>query len=183
MQVIPFNNFIIKDNIKNHIILKPQILSCIERSRDTGISQYNTTFDDEVSKLDWDNSKDNNREWVKLFLPVLGQQLNSIANNMGFKEIIIRNLWYQQYVKNNKHGWHIHGSNCTGIYYLELPENAPRTQLVDPVTRNVVSVDVCEGDLILFPSFTIHRAPIVESDLRKTIISFNIDFLEVKIPI
>ena len=41
--------------------------------------------------------------------------------------------------------------------------------------KDIFSIDVKEGDIIMFPSFIIHRAPKNNGD-RKTIISFNIDF-------
>lgn len=180
MQVVPFNSYIIRDRIDNHNIIKPQILSLIDQSNDVGINLTNENYIDQVSKLDWDNSTDQNRRWVQVFLPVLIPQLNRIVNHLGFNTIIIYDLWYQQYKKNNTHGWHIHGNNFTCVYYLELPNQAPKTELVDPLTKNILVQDVNEGDLIIFPSFTIHRAPIVECDLRKTIISFNIDFSGIK---
>jgi hypothetical protein len=36
--------------------------------------------------------------------------------------------------------------------------------------------DIKEGDVLIFPSNLVHRAPKIKNNLRKTIISFNIDF-------
>ena len=36
-----------------------------------------------------------------------------------------------------------------------------------------------EGDIVMFPSFMIHRAPPVQNDKTKTIISFNIEFKDI----
>jgi hypothetical protein len=30
------------------------------------------------------------------------------------------------------HGWHTHGNNFTAVYYLELNEQSPKTELIDP---------------------------------------------------
>jgi predicted 2-oxoglutarate/Fe(II)-dependent dioxygenase YbiX len=35
-----------------------------------------------------------------------------------------------------------------------------------------------EGDVILFPSSAIHRAPVVLNDTRKTIVSWNLFLLD-----
>jgi hypothetical protein len=95
-----------------------------------------------------------------------------------YKKAIIDKIWFQQYVNGNTHGWHTHGNNFTGVYYLELPNDAPKTQLVNPFSQTeIFEPDVKEGKIIIFPSYVIHRAPLVSNqNLRKTIISFNVDF-------
>ena len=40
-----------------------------------------------------------------------------------------------------------------------------------------ITIDAIEGQIVIFPSFIIHRSPRIIEDVRKTIISFNIDFL------
>ena len=35
---------------------------------------------------------------------------------------------------------------------------------------------LAEGDIIIFPSYVMHRAPVIDNNIRKTIISCNIDF-------
>ena len=84
-------------------------------------------------------------------------------------------LWFQQYVNNNSHGWHTHGNNFTGVYYLELNDCSPRTQLVEPISFKMLEIDAKEGDIVIFPSMFIHRSPLMKSNKRKTIISFNFD--------
>ena len=86
-------------------------------------------------------------------------------------------MWYQQYTKNNTHGWHIHGENYTGVYYLEFPKGSSKTELIDQYNiRKKITVNAKEGDIVIFPSFIIHRAPKIINDIRKTIISFNLQF-------
>jgi len=97
--------------------------------------------------------------------------LGDAANAMGFENIILTALWYQQYIKDSTHGWHTHGDNYTGVYYLELHEDSPTTELIDNGKINRLSVK--EGDFVVFPSFIKHRAPKILDDNRKTIISFN----------
>jgi hypothetical protein len=43
-----------------------------------------------------------------------------------------------------------------------------------------LEINVKEGDIVIFPSIAIHRAPVVKNDLTKTIISFNIEFFDIQ---
>ena len=56
---------------------------------------------------------------------------------------------------------------------MELKEAAPKTQIIEPTTSRLITVDAQEGDVVIFPSMFIHRAPTVIWQTRKTIISFN----------
>jgi hypothetical protein len=59
---------------------------------------------------------------------------------------------------------------------LDLPEGSPKTQLLNPINQDeIIEMDVKEGDVLTFPSFILHRAPRVDSDVVKTIISWNSD--------
>ena len=82
---------------------------------------------------------------------------------------------FQQYEKNSKHGWHIHGRNYTGVYYLQFDGTA-KTQVWN---NEIMNLNCEEGDIVMFPSFMIHRAPPVQNDKTKTIISFNIEFKDI----
>ena len=93
---------------------------------------------------------------------------------LGYQSAIIDEFWFQQYVTGNEHGWHTHGSNFTGVYYLELDESSPKTEIIEPSRQDKkIVMDVHEGDVLMFPSYTIHRAPTIMNDVRKTIVSFN----------
>ena len=81
------------------------------------------------------------------------------------------------------HGWHAHSDNFTGVYYLDLPTNAPKTQIINSFTQdNILTPEVEEGDLLMFPSYVIHRAPKITENINKTIISFNCTVLYVENP-
>jgi len=169
MKKFLFETFYIIDSLPNHTAIKPLLLNEISK-----ISTNNSLVDDNnfISKLDWQSS-DTNQKWKDIFLPYLNSKLLEIANDNGYKNIRIDELWFQQYKKNGRHGWHTHGSNFTGIYYLELPKYAPKTELILPCLCKPFTPDIAEGDILIFPSYVVHRAPIITRKLRKTIISFN----------
>jgi uncharacterized RmlC-like cupin family protein len=86
----------------------------------------------------------------------------------------MQELWFQQYYKNSQHGWHTHSSNFTSVYYLELENDAPKTKIVNAFNqKEIIELNVVEGDIVIFPSFVIHQGPKNISNNRKTIISYN----------
>lgn len=128
-----------------------------------------------ITKTDWHLSTQM-REWVAYINESLMSDMLEMYKYLGYDNFTVTDIWFQQYLKNSEHGWHSHRSNFTNVYYLELPEGTPKTQLVNPYNqKDIIEVDVKEGDLLIFPAYVLHKAPKNISDNRKTIISFNVD--------
>ena len=144
-----------------------------------GYSLDNKTWmEDSFYKLDWKEATDFNRPWVKYFLSFFKNELIEIKNELYYEECHLKEIWFQQYEEHNGHSWHTHGENFTGVYYVELSKQSPKTQIVNPFDGHTVyELDIEEGDIVVFPSFTLHRAPILNNNIKKTIISFNINLL------
>ena len=91
-------------------------------------------------------------------------------------------MWYQKYYKNVEHNTHCHGfTGWSSIIYVEFdPEIHESTRFFSPFRQpwdcdmEVFQPTVKEGDMILFPSSLLHEAPLNKSDVRRTIISYNI---------
>jgi len=180
MEKIKLETAALLDSFKNHLQVKDKLLSLIQDSKDESINQVDDYYNDSVSKLDWSKSKNFNREWVKYILPHLQEHFNKCADVLGYQESIIHRIWYQQYLKNDTHGWHVHGDNYTGVYYVEYNDTS-KTEIVNQFDQTTkYSINSKEGDIVIFPSFFIHRAPRLISDKRKTIISFNLEFNNIK---
>jgi len=129
-----------------------------------------------ITKTDWGNAKDfNSRHWARYILPSLSYNLTNLAKSLGHGGVTLNDLWFQQYTQNSTHGWHIHSSHYTGVLYVELPPETPKTQLI--FGNKIQEIDASEGDIVIFPSFVVHRSPKNFSNLQKTILSFNIDFI------
>ena len=176
------DSFYLTLSYPKHLETKEQILQLISEQPTLTYGGGN-----QILNLDWEKREDWSRPWVQLFKPDFEIVMNQAAQMNGYYHVLIRELWFQQYKKGNQHGWHAHANNFTGVYYLDFPEDAPTTELINPyltVLDNLETVDerelivpnVKEGDILIFPSYVIHRAPIVEKDINKSIISFNIDF-------
>lgn len=107
------------------------------------------------------------------------------ANQLDFGQI-----WFQRYETHSFHGVHNHWpSFFSVVYYLEFDPNEHRgTVFANPNrlqidlyrARNIklpvaFAPDIKEGDILIFPSFLDHYAPMNVSDKPRTIISFNFD--------
>ena len=53
-----------------------------------------------------------------------------------------------------------------------------QTQFFDMITEKIITFNVKEGDLLTFPAFMIHRSDEIKNKKRKTIISFNSNFIK-----
>jgi len=173
--LLNFNFPIIKEKFKQHTILREKILKAINNQEVDSLNEIDNYYTDKISRLDWNQAKNANRPWVQLFINDFINHLNKEMLKLSLTKPKLSEIWFQQYFNNDTHGWHTHGNNFTGVYYLELNDCSPRTQLVEPVSLNLVEVDAEEGDIVIFPSIYIHRAPRIKTEKRKTIISFNFD--------
>jgi len=168
--IIPFP--ITVKPFKQHSQLKQQILDAIQRQEN---AEHMTAPDSDIIKCDWNTARyDGNREWLKLINPTLSMHLDDWCKNMGYKTFGITEIWFQQYAKGGKHAWHTHSNNFTNVYYVNLPEDA-QTEWINPLTKDKNTFDVHEGDIVTFPSWVIHRAPVNDTEDVKTIISWNMD--------
>jgi hypothetical protein len=176
MEKLKLNSVCLLTKFEKHLFYKEKLLSFFDKEKEN-IKQIDNYYTDSIDKLDWSKSKDFNRDWVKLIINDLINHFNNCSNFLGYQKALLHNLWFQQYKKNDTHGWHVHGNNYTGVYYVEYDKNCGNTQLVDPFNQNkLIDVKAKEGDIIMFPSTVIHRANVQKNNTRKTIISFNIDF-------
>jgi len=180
MQEITIKTKILLDKLKGHKKIKKNILKLIDDHEADSYKNKDIYHDDAIEKLDWINSRKKERPWVKVLLPFIKDHFMKCAKKLNFENYFLRALWFQQYAENGMHGWHIHEQNYTGVYYLELPQSAPLTELIDPTNiENKFKIEAKEGDIVIFPSFVIHRSGKMKTKERKTIVSFNLEFQEI----
>ena len=172
MKKIQINDCICHSKIKEHLDIRDSILSEINKSSDSDLKQKDSFYTDSISKLDWNLSDNTERPWFKIFLPVFIENLKEVLVSLGYAKSVIKNVWYQQYLEGDTHGWHIHGEHYTGVYYLEFPEGCSQTEIVSPYNFKAVKIDAVEGDFVVFPAHCIHRG-LPNTKKRKTIISYN----------
>ena len=129
---------------------------------------------DVISHTDYNLPKNFKREYLDYFYKIIEPYLKEICLKLHCSKFVIQNCWFQQYIKNNIHGWHTHPrTNFTNVYFVELPHKSLATEILG---EN--NLDLSEGDLLTFPAFYFHRSPINLFNKRKTVISFNADICD-----
>jgi len=174
IKTIPIQVPIVSIQFDFHKKIKKDLLKLInENKKQMDVVRYKDGT--RISYCDWDERKDSNRPWFKLIKTKLSVNFTQVANHIGFFNYDLRDIWYQQYEKEDWHNWHTHSNNYTGVYYVEYDEDC-KTELYDSINNKKFYINAKEGDLVFFPSFVIHRSPQKINKKRKTIISWNIDF-------
>jgi len=180
MKKFKLNTPCLLDSFKDHKKLKDTLVSLIKETKADYLNEQQDYYSDLIHRLDWSQSKDKNREWVKHILPSLQNHFENYAKKLGYEKVDVTNIWFQQYNKNGKHGWHTHAENYTGVYYVQFSSKCAKTQLIDPFSQNKkIEIEAKEGDIVIFPSYVIHRATEQKENLEKIIISFNINFTKI----
>ena len=174
MRKIRIDDCICHSKIEGHKTLKNNLLDKINTTPCTKLLINDSYYKDSITRLDFDYGSDMNRPWIKEFLPHFTTALHKITEEMGYIGLDLDNMWFQQYYKEDTHGWHIHGRHFTGVYYLEYPRRSGKTEICSPYSMRPQCINASEGDLIIFPAHWIHRARPNKTE-RKTIISFNFD--------
>jgi len=158
---------------REHGLLKERLLSAIQ---DTPALPYNDN--DIISRTDWYcNPRRDGAGYKNVLSPYIENHFGDLLGKMSYTGFTYTGIWFQQYEKNNRHEPHRHDFvSWTNVYYLELPEDGPRTELYDLYDQTKTFIpDVKEGDILTFPGFAMHRSPPNLSDKRKTVIVFNVN--------
>ena len=170
------DSFYLISKLEQHEQIKQQLLKDIETAECGTLDLRDKQAETYITKVDWGISSNWNRPWVLNAYPPIKSKINQMLVEEGYEINIITQFWFQQYVQSNYHDWHIHSGNFVGVYYAELHQESPITELVDPWDKtSIIKPDVEEGDIILFPAHIVHRAPFIKNDKRKTIVSWNMD--------
>ena len=179
MKTIPIYSKLLIDKVKNHLEIKDDLLALIEQAEGKNIIFDSEHIKTDITKCDYENNGDFKRPWVdnKIIESIMSNSVHPMVRELDFEGFQLDSIWFQQYDKGSLHGWHSHNQNYVGVYYLDMPENSPMTELFDG--EKIISLDVKEGDITIFPAYILHRAPESMIDKKKTIISFNLWFGEI----
>lgn len=169
VSLFPIKSFYYKCKFIDHEKIKPLLLKDISDFKTEEYHHHPT-----ISKVDWMSST-KDREWVKTIYEPILSYMTVIGHAAGYKTPMITDMWFQQYKKSDTHDWHIHGQQFVGVYYVELNQDSPKTEYIE-YPGDIKTFNICEGDIVVFPSSIIHRAPLINDDNVKTIISWNFNF-------
>ena len=113
------------------------------------------------------------------------------TESQSYGNMILTDLWLNVYESQNWQEKHIHSpGQWSGVYYVHFDPNEHKaTNFYHPcetllatagITQNTLVPWVQEGDMIIFPSWLEHAAPMNKSSKMRSTISFNF-FIEEEI--
>ena len=143
------------------------------------------------------NFKLNEKDSIQYrFTLELSKYIGNAFKNFGWKienkNIRVTEMWGIINKKNDFNVLHTH-PNCylSAAYYVktnkkcgnfevESPNIArrhsyPELAVQNELNLNIASIDISDGDLLLFPSYLPHKVGINESEEDRIVISFNVD--------
>lgn len=161
--------------LRNHVQIKTRLL---ERFAKIGFGIDHMTDDVLISNTDYGREE----LWLHysdIFNSVMEEHIKNILEILNAPSKLNVDScipWFQQYRKNDTHGWHVHGDcNMASIYYVELPQGTPNT--IFSMFGKKFSLNAGEGHIVTFPSMFSHCSPPNLTSNRKTIISFNMNII------
>ena len=127
-------------------------------------------------------------ECLDAFTPTLDEFQ---TESQSYGNMILTDLWLNVYESQNWQEKHIHSpGQWSAVYYVDFDPNEHKgTNFYHPnetllatagVTQNTLVPWVQEGDMIIFPSWLEHAAPMNKSSVKRSTISFNF-FIEEEI--
>lgn len=160
------DDFVFKRSVAGFSFIKQALVDSIKQST----SIYHETAK-ERHQTDYHLSKDIPRLYETLAMPHVLEHMRAFEKQHNFSGIELHHLWFQWYREGDYHDWHVHPyCHFTNVFYINLPDTSLATRVYG------TDIVVQEGDILTFPSFILHQAPIVDNS-EKIIISFNTNII------
>lgn len=175
MKKIKIESACLISKFKYHGEIKDELLNYIAKQESKPSERKDGQ--ERISNTDWYVKQLKQREYWDFISPYLEDHMRGVCDELKIlpNDRQIGNFWFIQYEKNDYRTWHRHcGTTWTNIYYVELPEPKMSTLLMSDYDGRIIQPEVEEGDIITFSSNILHCSPIVETNSRKTVLSFNI---------
>jgi len=129
---------------------------------------------------------DYRKEFCRIMAPELVEFTGAIKGAMPeVKDLTMNTVWTQRYQRKESMMTHSHGPRgFSAVLYTEFVKGEHQATVLQgysnhPITQEVQIFvpEVQEGDMIIFPSSMPHFADASQSDLTRTIMSFNLDIV------
>tara|TARA_B100001996_G_C18663407_1_gene593955 strand:+ start:1501 stop:2157 length:657 start_codon:yes stop_codon:yes gene_type:complete len=162
--------------IKDWSVNKKRILDALpdeEGLLEPDGSLYTDFFEEREDK------EDKLPSYAEVVIDIIKPYLADFTNK---RRVEFTDMWFQTSYRDQTHGIHNHGhSGWSCVMYIEYdPKYHKPTTFYSPFNNpwsgrlQVFEPPVVEGDLIIFPSTVAHEGPRNTSDVKRTVISFNI---------
>ena len=133
------------------------------------------------------------------FYAHINNYIKDVFSKFGWEynetKVICTSMWAIINKKGNFNIEHTHPNNyLSAAYYVKAPDNCGNFKATNPnilsrhvrakaekaneLNSNSVSIEINEGDLLIFPAYLPHSVEENKSDEDRVIISFNIDILK-----
>ena len=166
---------IVVSKLKRHDEIKHMLLQLLEQMPSSNIK----TARDNITKTDWHLHDALKETYLNFVKPILTDHIYREFEQFNVPALKIENFWFQQYENSDTHDWHIHGgSHWSNVYFLELPDNKLKTQIVNFNNNQLIDYEAIEGDVVSFPAMLYHRSPINDTRFRKSVIAFNMEYCQ-----
>lgn len=127
-------------------------------------------------------SNEKTENFNKNVYKILQEEIHFFAQELGFKECILNNSWFQKYENQDHHAIHTHGTlGFSFVCYVKYNPNyhkpttfiAPFLSFIDGNCQHH-HPDVNEGNILFFPSAIMHYAPPNKTNEPRVILSGNL---------
>lgn len=154
-----------KTDIHNFVSLKKEILKSISLlPKIELIDAYQ-----KISNTDFSSTY--HKPYAQLIIPSFEKHIKKLNKKFDYCFSDIKQIWFQQYKKNDYHGWHCHAdATFTHIAYIELPNKEAKTLV--KFKGKTYNLKIKEGQIMSMPGFLIHCSPL-NYGKRKTVIVVN----------
>lgn len=162
----------IVSKFEKHKEVKKTLLSLIDETPANSLYEASG----KISRSDWLISDLSKKKYIKYIQPLINKHISQVYDEIGYDNFKIGHCWFQQYMKNDSHGWHQHrGASWSNVYYVELEKDGPKTIFKNPFNLNeIVIPEVEEGDILTLPGLAWHCSEPNQSTNRKTVYVFNV---------
>ena len=159
---------------------KTLILNLLDKTTLKNIGSYGKP--DTIRSDFYNKSKSYTREIQR----ILESELNEFNQTLGFQNCRINDSWFESGVQSEYHTIHNHGPvGYSVVCYIEYDKKvhtptifqSPYLNFMNGTLINNSPKDVVEGDMIFFPSALAHYTQPSNSDVPRTILSFNLDII------
>ena len=108
MYKVEFSDCLIHTRVKGHLEIRDRMLKQIAEVEEESLCVKDEYYTDSIAKLDWHNAKDFNRAWVRTFERHYKETIGEAIESMAYTAADMKSIWFQQYLEDGGHGWHIH---------------------------------------------------------------------------
>jgi len=164
--MMPYVEYPLKAHKKN----KAKIKKAIQKS----IFEEVINEDMHIYKTDYSIPNDLDKPYKPLLRSILDESMGYISYGLGYSQVQVLHLFGVNMKKNDVIDWGTYGSNFTGIYAFDLPDDKYELKWFNAVEKRIDVLRIKEGDIIFFPSYLNHT--LVNQGKPKTFFIFSINF-------